>query len=122
MTKLLIYAAAALAIVSAIGAYIHGAKESAREEVRAEWRASSIAAAEESRRQVERVKAEAQRQREQEQRERDQKAESERTRLKAEADNYAAKSKDLQKRFEHELSVNSDCAAQMNQVLLCPIE
>ena len=120
--KLMLYGGILLALVAA-GLWMHGhIKESGREEIRQQWRASTLETAEKARKAVQDAQAKANADNEQRERERQEKEQAQREAQQQSADAYNKQIRDLERRFRDALIHTPSCSIQSQEPLLCPIE
>ena len=120
--RLGIYAVCAVALIGLLWKVHASIKDAGREEIRTAWRLDNERLERESRELVEKAKQDAEKQRKEDEAERKTAEQKERDaqaqRAKKDHDLIAS----LDRRYKEALVNNQSCAAQMQQVLLCPVQ
>ena len=105
------------------GFWVVGAlKESGREEVREQWKASALKEADEARQAVAKAQAEAEKEKEAAKQARDEKDQTEREWRQKNQETRASVEHDLRSRYERALLQNQECATWSKQYIACPVQ
>jgi hypothetical protein len=112
----------ALAIVFGLWKGIAAVRESGREEIRAQWKQSAYELAEQSRKDVERVRHEEKAKYDEAQRQHAEKEQAEREAQQKRTDEDQRRITDLERRYRKALVEDSSCQAWSDTPVTCPLE
>ena len=120
--KLVAIGLAILAVLGLFGKYVSGLKEQGRQEIRDEWRLANDKAAEDSRKAVSDAVAKAKEQFERDEKQRKDNEQVERDKQAKRVEDAVKEARAIDRRYKEALAHNASCAAQMEAILLCPVE